>query len=254
MLPLEALSAMRVMIATPCLGGTTTAGYSTSLFQLSAQAAKIGMDLSLETRADSSITRSRNRLVARFLVDKSRTHLFFIDGDIGFKAEAFARSLLADRDVVAGAYPLKRYNWPEKIPEAMTPAQFAARYVQYPFNPIDEKLTADAEGFAKVGEAPTGFMCIKRSAIEKMMVEYPDMRLCPDDRRPDETGDVHWEFFSDLVVPGNGGRRDVSEDYGFCHRWRGIGGDVWIDLASTLSHYGNHVWHGDLLAHLKMKG
>ena len=43
-------------------------------------------------------------------------------------------------------------------------------------------------------------------------------------------------------------RRHLSEDYAFCHRWRGCGGKVWLDLVSSISHEGhacsNPTWRG----------
>ena len=56
-------------------------------------------------RGDSLVTRCRNDCVAVFLANPRFTHLF-IDADIGFAPEAAFRLLLADRDVVAGVYPL----------------------------------------------------------------------------------------------------------------------------------------------------
>ena len=44
-------------------------------------------------RGESLITRARNNCVATFLENKEWTHLFWIDSDIGFSAEAFYRLL-----------------------------------------------------------------------------------------------------------------------------------------------------------------
>ena len=74
-------------------------------------------------RGESLITRARNNCVATFLENKEWTHLFWIDSDIGFSAEAFYRLLLADKDVAAGIYPLKRENWPDEgVPAGTTQA------------------------------------------------------------------------------------------------------------------------------------
>ena len=125
-------------------------------------------------RGESLITRARNNCVATFMAHPEWTHLFWIDSDIGFSAEAFYRLLLADKDVVAGIYPLKRENWPaEGVPAGTTQADFERMYTCYTVN-TDAKdengeivLRVDEEGFMKVNDAPTGFMVIKRGVFEK---------------------------------------------------------------------------------------
>lgn len=241
MLPLAALPSLRPMFATPVYDGAKPP-YVASLWGLAAQMGRLGVDAVLQLLGESLITRARNRLVMRFLEDETRTHLFWIDSDIGFSVEAVLRLLLADRDVVAGVYPLKRYNEDGSL--------------SYPFNPIDGRLKADGEGFAAVAEAPTGFMCVKREVIYKMMAAYPELQYTPEARPEDEAmsdkrASLHWRLFDTMVDPKT--RRFLSEDYAFCQRWRVMGGDVFIDLHSKLQHEGRHVYQGDLLAYLRAR-
>jgi hypothetical protein len=37
----------------------------------------------------------------------------------------------------------------------------------------------------------------------------------------------------------------LSEDYSFCRRWRQIGGEIWIDGASNLTHTGPYEFVGN---------
>jgi hypothetical protein len=37
----------------------------------------------------------------------------------------------------------------------------------------------------------------------------------------------------------------LSEDYAFCHRWRSLGGKLWLDTQSRLTHVGPREFHGD---------
>jgi hypothetical protein len=55
--------------------------------------------------------------------NRSFTHLFWIDGDIGFTPETAFPLLQADKDVIAGAYPVKQIHWPAVLP-AVSPADF----------------------------------------------------------------------------------------------------------------------------------
>ena len=38
----------------------------------------------------------------------------------------------------------------------------------------------------------------------------------------------------------------LSEDFSFCKRWSDMGGEIWADLNSALSHVGPLVFCGDL--------
>jgi hypothetical protein len=250
LLPPEALRAMRVMIATPCYASGAMSNYVVSMVSLAAECVKAGLPIRFEMHAESLITRGRNRLVSIFLSDKSLTHLFFIDADIGFVPASFFRILLADRDVAAGVYPLKRYEWPKDgVPQAMSQREFEARFTPYPINPLPSgTLDVDSDRFGEVAEAPTGFMCIKRAVFDRLKAGYPNLKYSPEWLQPGDDPDSNYLFFDTLVDPDT--RRYLSEDYAFCRRWRDIGGKVSIDVNSRLGHQGQHTWTGDLVAHL----
>lgn len=230
MLPLSALRSMRPMIATPCgFGGKPP--YIASLFQFSAHTAKLGFDCRLELIGESLITRARTRLLAKFL-ESECTHFLFWDADVGASTEAVLRLLLADRDVAVGVYPLKHYN--------------ADGSLSYPFSAVGGRLIADQDGFGEVTEATTGLMCVKREVFEKLTEAYPDLNYIPENEP--ERAPSHWLFFDTMIDKTT--KRFLSEDYAFCKRWRDIGGKVYIDINSKLDHQGEHVFHGDLVAHL----
>ena len=113
MLELSALHKLRPLIATPCHGSSVFINYLLSAirFQESCLAAGLRPEFFFG-HGDSLVTRARNDCVAYFLSNPQFTHLFWIDSDIGYSPEAAFRLLLADRDVVAGVYPLKREDWP----------------------------------------------------------------------------------------------------------------------------------------------
>ena len=139
--------------------------------------------VSLKCETSSSVGRPFNLIestsqqtpgeVAEFLSRPNYTHLFWIDGDIGFEPEAALRLLRAGRDVVAGAYPFKRENWPQQgVPAGTTRQSFEEQHTSYPVNAGGEEATSivniaiDADGFFKVHDGPTGFMLIKRSVFD----------------------------------------------------------------------------------------
>ena len=207
-------------------------------------------------RGDSLVTRCRNDCVAVFLANPRFTHLFFIDADIGFSPEASFRLLLANRDVAAGVYPLKRETWPPGgVPQGTTRARFEALYQRYTVNAGREgkasvELSIDRDGFMEVREAPTGFMCIKRQVLDRLIEAYPDMRYVPDwPKGTYPEGGVHYRFFDVMVDPES--RRYLSEDYDFCRIWEAIGGKIFVDANSDLSHQGERLYTGDFAATLR---
>ncbi len=258
MLPDSALQSIKVMFATPCYISAVSMNYVTSIFDLTWQAARFGLNCMLHMHAESLITRGRNKIVMEFLADESLTHLFWIDSDIIFTPQSVWRLLLVDRDIAAGVYPMKSVNWPEQgLPAGMTRAQYEVEHSEFPFNPIGrgkERVRdyLDAEGLIEVAEAPTGFMCVKREVFRRLMAHYPHLRYTPDGPPGHPRAHLHWRFYDCMVDPDDG--RYLSEDFAFCRLWRDIGGKVWVDPDISLGHLGQHIFNGNLAESLKAQG
>jgi len=246
MLPLSALTDFKVMIATPCQGGNTSALYSVSLMQLTAVAVREGLDLFLDTNSSSDVFGARNQMATKFLSMPEFTHLFFIDGDLGYMPESFFRLVMADKDVVSGPYPLKKYYFPDKLPRDLTREEFEHLYTAYPFTPLNGN-ESNGDGFVEVKETTTGFMCIKRHVLEKLTQAYPDWWYV--DRKPDGEAGPVWDFFDPIRF----GRRRLTEDYAFCKLCRDIGIPIFVDCNSKLDHLGQHIFRGDLAESLRAK-
>src|SRR5262249_38149392 len=158
MLPESALKSMNVLFATPCYISAVSMNYVVSLFSMAHDAAHAGLPCTLHMHSESLITRGRNTIVRKFLAEEHFTHLFWIDSDIAFTPGAVFRLLLADRDVAAGVYPIKSFKWPDEgISGGMTYRQYQLRYpIHHGAGRVSPYV--DADGFAEVAEAPTGFM------------------------------------------------------------------------------------------------
>lgn len=256
MLSSDALRTMRVMIATPCYGAATAMHYAASLFRLSREATLHGLDLVLHLHSESLITRARNQVVAAFLADERCTHLFWIDADIAFEPRSVFKLLLADLDVVAGLYPLKREVWPSGgLPATATRQDLDALTTAYPLFPsqggADGEVGLTADGFLDVAQAPTGFMVIRRRVFAILAERCPDLAYAPDPSQPAPAG-LHWRFFDCMTDPAT--CRYLSEDYAFCRRWRDAGGRIFADLDCKLDHAGQRLHRGDLMRQLRMQG
>ena len=238
------------VVVTPSHDGKFFQNYVASMLNFTVQAERAGMRMQvLMHQGESLVTRARNNCVAQFLANPQWTHLFWIDADIGFSAQAAFRLLLSGYDIAAGVYPLKRENWPDDgVAAGTTQQQFEATFTRYTVNAKASETTSQVElkiqpdGFMEMTEAPTGFMVIKRAVFERLMASYPDLRYVPDSIGEADLG-LHYRFFDVMVDPQT--RRYLSEDYGFCRLWSGLGESIYIDANSNLTHQGAKLYRGD---------
>lgn len=239
-------NSLHIVVATPCYGGVVTQRYMQSVCGLMLAATHDEVTVTLELLGnDSMITRARNSLVATALDNPQATHLMFIDADIGFTPEQIGRMLRFDREVVAGMYPLKIIEYGEPLAHRMAdgePIETAQlRYVGALLPSVDRQ---EEDGFVTAEFAGTGFMLIKRAALERMIAAYPDLRFnAVHDRARPSASRNQYALFDGMIHPDTGDY--LSEDYTFCHRWRALGGDVWIDTRSRLIHVGPREFAGD---------
>ena len=245
------------LIVPPSHDGKFFQNYVLSLLNFVAQSQTEGLRLLLLLhQGESLISRARNNCVAKFLANKQWTHLLWIDSDIGFSSQAAFRLLRSGYDVAAGVYPLKRKNWPvEGVPAGTTQQGFEAGTTRYTVNTAPASgettlhLEIQADGFIRLDEAPTGFMVVKRCVFEHIMIAYPDLQYTPDSI-DDQDANLHCRFFDVMVDPRT--PRYLSEDYGFCRLWTGLGKSIYVDANSNLTHQGVKLYRGDFATSLQV--
>lgn len=234
----------KVYLATPCYGCMMTVPYLVSLLSLQAACVQRGIELMVDFVGNESLVeRARNILVARFLASDA-THLFFVDADIAFHPNTALRLLEADKDVATAVYPKKAYNW------GVVKAKLAAgdkepvpsMGVDYNINIAASKQTVGPNGFVQVLDSATGFMMIKRAVLERMADHYREELYAVNDI-PGQTTKDYVALFACMIDPES--KRFLSEDYSFCRRYQQLGGDIWADIATPLSHLGTHMYRGD---------
>jgi hypothetical protein len=201
--------------------------------------------VTVETLAgDSLITRGRNSLVAKFLSHPHATHLLFVDADIGFEPAQVAKLLALNEGIAACMYPLKQLVWDEAAVararggELITTA--ALRYVGHPCAGSEQSRRGD---FVIADYVGTGFMLVARDAITRLIEAHPELHYTmahvPDDVPPQHL----YALFDTSIDPET--RHYLSEDYTFCARWRALGGKIWLDTQSSLTHAGAYEYAGD---------
>ncbi|WP_036261938.1 hypothetical protein [Methylocapsa aurea] len=234
-----------VFIATPCFGGLVSQHYMQSILGLIQFASQAGFDAALALLGhDSLITRSRNTLVTQFLNTPSATHLLFIDADIAFEAEQVQRMLSFDRDFVAGIYPLKVIDWSgAAIRRAASAGEtFQTAPLLY-VGTLCAGGALEREGrFATGVYCGGGFMMLKRRVLERMIAAYPETRYRSAHAYSNATGDANYALFDCMIDKETNAY--ISEDFGFCQKWRDIGGKIWLDTEGRLTHIGAHHFQG----------
>ena len=236
-----------LIVATPCYGGNVTNYYALSAIKLQKACIERGIELSFRMLGgDALITRARGNLAMEFLAEPTATHLLFIDADIGFRAEQVFALLDADKDIVSAVYPMKIVNWDRiQAQSAAGRPLVPAATMSYAVEFLDPAAITPVEGLAQVRYVGTGFMLIRRAVFTRLAEHYPALKFRGFGRpRPEDRERVG--FFESMVDPETGSY--LSEDYAFCKRWRDIGGEIWINLDSRLTHVGSIAFDGDLMS------
>ena len=252
---LNKLRESKFFIATPCYGGALTEPYFRSTIKLMTWFNGHKVPLAFGTIANESlVTRARNVLLAYFL-NSDYTHLMFIDADIEFQVDDILKLWLHDKDVVVGAYPKKGVNW-SHIKESvildpskeLTPNQIGALGSDYAINfkfmDRENKQVKVENGLIELHDAGTGFMMIKRKAIDSIIEHYPEIKYVNDVQMGGvDLKDKFYALFDTMIDPIE--KRYLSEDYTFWRRWLEMKGQIWLDPSISLNHYGSFCFQGN---------
>ncbi|MBS0560468.1 MAG: hypothetical protein JSR21_10470 [Proteobacteria bacterium] len=235
---------LHLIVATPCYGGVVTQRYMQSTLALMQAGTACGFTVQIELLGyDSLITRSRNTLVARFLDTPGASHLLFVDADIGFEVAQVARMLQLGEDLVAGMYPLKLIDWdPSALARAYGGEPVETAPIRYVGTPCEGADRRERDGFVTGLYAGTGFMLLRRAALETMVRAYAHTRYTAIHTGQTRPTNNQFALFDCMIEPETG--HYLSEDYTFCRRWREAGGTIWLDTQGALHHVGPHEFHG----------
>lgn len=253
------LQKRKIFVATPMYGGQCHGNYCKSSVDLANLCNRYNIKLKFYYLYNESlITRARNYCADEFLRSDC-THLMFIDSDISYKAEDVLSLAALDKDIIGGAYPKKTIAW-EKIYKAChTDNESIKREIEkdpkflqhfigdFVFNPIEDTKTINLNEPVEVSEIGTGFMMIKKEALEKFS-DYHKLTYKPDHLRSEHfSGDRDINIFFDTVVDPKS-RRYLSEDYMFCRYAIQAGLTVWLCPWMEFQHIGTFHFGSSLKA------
>ena len=225
---------VKLFIATPAFGHQVTTNYANSLLKfVSTSHPRLAVSSAVRLQSGMAlVTQARNNCVAYFL-NSDCTHFLFIDADIGFEPDAIYRLIEKDVPLCLTPYPVKGYG-------ANNQLQFIVHF------PDKDNVRIQKDGFAEITAGPTGFMMIKREVFEKLAEKYPERKTVNKQLVGNkvETMEKGWyTFFETAQDPENG---YLGEDIAFCRLWTNIGGKIYADTQTPLTHFGSHAFHGSL--------
>jgi hypothetical protein len=215
-------------------------------------------------RNDSLISRARNNLIAKAMIDPEMTHILFIDNDITWNPTDIFKLILSDKNLIGGVYPLKNYFWDkillqnnalDKLLERRKNNSILNRLyseedflkqnlLKYNVNYIKSELDID-NNISEVKHIATGFMMIQRITIQKMMLQYHDTKYIDDVSFLSKTENQYAYALFDCRVEDN---HYLSEDWLFCNRWTKIGGKIYMDVSIDLVHTGQEDYKGSYIS------
>jgi hypothetical protein len=227
-----------VAIATPAYGGMVTSAFTKALLGTFGELTARGIAHGWMTADGAMVGANRNTLAATVLSWPWASHVLFIDADMGWTPADALRLLAADKDVLGGVGRVKR--------PFEDPPTYAYRPMTDAHGSVLPPALCPRTGLLEVEAIGTAFLCIKRRVFERLAAAYPESKYDADERlAPDALQYLH-DFFPVAVV----GRRLEGEDFGFCQRWRAIGGRIWLDPSIQLAHHGMASWDGDPMSSL----
>ena len=256
---------VKVYILTPCYGGLCHVNYILKVMETKEVLQGMGIQVVLQfIRNESLITRGRNNLVAKAMHDPAMTHILFIDSDITWDPIHVIKLIISDKELVGGIYPIKKYHWDRLSQDSINTIlerkkisynaglsdtqMIYHNLLHYNFNYLQNQNRIE-NNLMEIYTLATGFMMIQRSCIEKMCAAHPQCKYTDDcGFLQGEENKYAYSLFDCAIVNDH----YYSEDWLFCHRWRLIGGQIFVDITIDLWHTGQEDYQGRLLSTLNI--
>ena len=258
----------KLYILTPCYGANVFVNYMCSLIQTIDLFRQYHFPLQVEfCKNDSLVSRARNNLLAKAMYDENATHFMFIDSDIAWNPLDIFKLILSEKALVGGVYPLKNYFWDKLLPSEQNPNPVEKWLERRENNDHLKSICSEADviqhnllkyninyksnyleienNLSEVRHLATGFMMIRRPLIETMIQAFHSTKYVDDvSFLEGEQNKYAYALFDCGVEDGH----YYSEDWMFCHRWKQLGGKIYIDISIRLIHTGIEDFRGSYIS------
>ena len=197
-----------------------------SLIKLVQQLSRSGIEVGMNTMKSPLIHQARNYLTSVFLTTQYQ-YLLFIDSDVEFEPEAILRMLVAKKEIICTPYRVKA----EQLDKHIYTVEFKdPKHV--PFLP---------GGLVEIEAGPTGLMLIDRKVFEKIIKNYPHLKI---KNKATPTADKSHEFYYNFFDFGFNEGYSTGEDISFCRLARKNDFKIYANTESTTQHHGSYAWEG----------
>lgn len=226
------LTGLSVQFATPCGTSSYVREYVSSFHNTACVLIELGAIVDwAEFPGCADLALARSKIFGNFLRSQ-HTHLMMIDDDMVWHYDDVVRLLLMKKDFVGAAGPKKTSK-----------LEFAANNCT-PTGELLPLIFDPDTGLIRVTEVGAAFMLMSKACAQKIADAYPDLAFDDEDK-------IEYAIYDPIIVGTYPKRRHLSEDFAFCHRWAGIGGEIWLLPDIKLGHVGRAVWEGALMQALQ---
>lgn len=198
---------LRLAIGTPTYNGTVQGDFTGSLVETQrvlGAAGAAGFEFLI---ISGTILPSVRADVLAAALDCGASHLLCVDADIGWHAPDVLRLVAHGQDMVTGVYETRGADESGR----------SRHCIAHP------RAARDAPGLLEVDACGFGFVLLSRRCMERMRDA--------------------WGLYQSFAYVMTGELGLQGEDYGFCARWRGLGGKVYADPVPRLRHHGRAVFN-----------
>lgn len=213
----------KVFIACPAYGSAIMSETTASLFNLGTSLQRAGVPPALGFLDYPDVADARNVFLTIFYDSlKDATHILFVDHDMRFDPD-LVFSMLDFNEPVVGCVYRKKQMQLEFVGNDFGGGNFVRG------------------GFKRMDDIGFGVTLIQRSAVEGLL-------------GIDGLADANIDRLSCRHLIRNYGATRLirafdkmgqkSEDISFCHRWTGIGGEIWANISHEVGHIGRHEFVG----------
>jgi len=245
------VSPYKIMVCTPC-HSEVTMHYTQAVLKFQQACLRKNILVSFTLLKSSLVTQGRNICVASMLNHEDNyTHLLFIDSDIDFNPQTIFKMLEKDKDIIGVPYPMKTLSWDkmwrrlhEKEDAIQGPDDLMHSGYTYPVKTENPNNVEARDGVVELTHIPTGCMLIKRKVLTDLIEANPDLEIFQSTiingkevKQPNM-----YNLFDTLHDPKS--KRYFGEDFGFCQRWRDIGGKVYAYINDFITHVGEYSYCG----------
>lgn len=226
-----------VLVCVTAPQGTVGAATTLALNSLAESAAASGSGFDVLIATEPSVRLARNRAASAVAQLSTHTHVLFLYPDSAPTPEQVNRLLRSGHDFTCLPQPAKQPNWGKvasAIPKlsdltSVDVADLAAAYA-VTFVRSDEPQTP-VDGYLRADSVTADMLLVSRQALLRMISERTVQRYERELFPSAYFENPGWGFF-DPIISASG--FSLDEDVAFCHRWRGIDGEIWVDLSDGL--------------------